>query len=68
MSWRMRKSLTSLENVHPFLKKHQKVNLGIYTLVSLTFVPGRIMGLVLLGHISGLMKDKVVGNSQHTFN
>lgn len=44
------------------------MNLGIYRLVSLTFIPGRIMELVLLGHISGLVKENVVGNSLHILN
>lgn len=33
----------------------------------LTLVPGKIMEGVLLEHISGHMKEKVAGNSQHEF-
>lgn len=38
-----------------------------YGLVSITPVSGKSMGQAVLEHISGHVKSKVIGNSQHGF-
>ena len=54
-------------NVAPVFRKDKKDDPGNYRLVSLTSIPGKIMEQALLGHISGNMKEEVIGKSQHRF-
>lgn len=55
-------------NVTPLFKKVKKKDPGIYTQVSLTSIPGKAMGQLILGTNSRHMKDKKVnGTSQLGF-
>lgn len=57
-----------LVNVAPTFKKDKKDDLGNYRPVSLTSVPGKIVGKVILGVIEKHLRDNsVIGHSQHRF-
>lgn len=56
------------QTLHPSLTKAKNEDPRNYRPVSLTSVPGKIMGKVFLELISTCMRDKkVTGNSQHVF-
>ncbi|PKU31435.1 rna-directed dna polymerase from mobile element jockey-like [Limosa lapponica baueri] len=54
-------------NVTPIYKKDLKEDPGNYRPISLTSVPGKVIGQIFLGGIRSTMKH-VIGKSQHRFN
>lgn len=52
-------------NIVAIFRKAWKDDPGDHSPVTLTSVPRKIMERVLLEHVSGHRKEKVVGNSQH---
>lgn len=56
------------EKHNPYFKKRRKEDLGNYRLVSLTFVPGKFIKLILLAVVLRHTKnEEVLGESQHGF-
>ncbi|PKU40476.1 rna-directed dna polymerase from mobile element jockey- hypothetical protein [Limosa lapponica baueri] len=66
-SWRTGELLEDWRkaSVTPVFKKGKKEDLGNYRLVSLTSIPGKMMGWLVLGVISKHMEEQKAISSQH---